>query len=108
MSTIVLITAGKEFSKLLAVKPTPSAFRHRPIRTLGGRYVCPWYAQRFLLAPIRNNFLLVKTSAGYIITKLTDSTQVNFSQSECFVSTRSIFMFTETFQFYIYWSCVIW
>ena len=73
MSTIILITAGKGFSILLALKPTPSASRHRPIRPLGGRYVCPCYARRFLLAPISNNFLFVKTSADYIITKLTDS-----------------------------------
>ena len=93
MSTIVLITAGKGFAILLASKATPSASRHRPIRPLGGRYVCPCYARRFLLAPIRNNFLLVKTSADYIITKLMDSKHANFSQSEHFACTKLIFYF---------------
>ena len=84
----MLITAGTGFAILLALKPTPSSSRHRPIRPLGGRYVCPCYARRFLLAPISNNFLFVKASADYIITNLTDGTHVNFSQSEHFVSTR--------------------
>ena len=88
MSTIVLITAGKGFAILLSLKPTASASQHRPIRPLGGRYVCPCYARRFFFAPIRNNFLFVKTSADYILTKLTDSTHVNFSQSEHSVGTR--------------------
>ena len=52
MSTIVLITAGKGIAILLALKPTPSASRHRPIRPLGGSYVYPSYARRFLLAPL--------------------------------------------------------
>ena len=89
MGTIVLIPAGKGFALLLALKSTPSASRHGPLRPLGGRYVFPpCYAWRFLLAPISNNFLFVKTSPDYIITKLTDSTHVNFSQSEHFVCTR--------------------
>ena len=88
MCAILLITAGKGFEILLVLKPTPSTSRHRPIRPLGGRYVCPCYDRRFLLAPISNNFLFVKTSADYIRTKLTDSTHVNFSQSEHFVCTR--------------------
>ena len=80
MSRIVLITAGKGFAILLALKSTLAASRHHPIRPLDGRYVCPCYARRFLLAPISNNFLLVKTSADYIITQLTNTTHVNFSQ----------------------------
>ena len=39
-------------------------------------------------AAINNNLLLVKTSADYIITKLLDSMDVNFSQSEQSVGTR--------------------
>ena len=77
MSTIVLITAGKE----LVLKLTTSAFRHRPI---GGRYMC----RKAMLGdfylppppPISTNFLFVKISADFIITKLKDSTHVNFSQ----------------------------
>ena len=79
--------AGKEFAILLAFK-SPLASRHRTLRPLGGRYVCPCYARRFLLAPIGNSFLFLKLSADYIITKLTDSTQVNCSQSDYFVCTR--------------------
>ena len=71
MSTIVLITIGKGFAILLALKSTPSASQHR---LLGDHY-----ARRFLIAPI--NTLFVKTSTDYIITTLTDSTLVNFSQS---------------------------
>ena len=80
MSTIVLITAGKGFQLLSALKQTPSASRHRPLRPLGGRYMRPCYARRYLLAPISDNFLFVKISADYIIKKLTDSSHVNFSQ----------------------------
>ena len=41
MSTIVLTPAGKGFAKLLALKSTPSPSRHRSLRPLNGRYVCP-------------------------------------------------------------------
>ena len=88
MNRIVLITAEKGFPILSALEPTPWASRHRPFGPLGGRCMCSLYARRYLLAPISNHFLFVKTSADYIITKLTDSTHVNFSQSECFVCTR--------------------
>ena len=62
MSTIVLITAGKGYAIPATLKPAAST----------------------LPAPvgIGNNFLFVKISADYIITKLTNSTHVNFSQSE--------------------------
>ena len=56
MSKIVLITAGNGFDRPSALKPTPLASWHRPFRQLGGRYVCPCYARRYLLAPISNNF----------------------------------------------------
>ena len=69
MSTIVLITARKGFAILLALKRTPSASGNQPIRPLGGQYVCPPYARRFSFAHTSNNFLFVKTSANYIITK---------------------------------------
>ena len=62
--------------------------QHRPFRLISGRYMYPCYARRYLLAPISNNFFFVKISADYIITKVKDSTHVNFSQSECFVRTR--------------------
>ena len=88
MSTIVLIIAGKGFAILSALKPTPSAPLHRPFQPLGSRYMCPCYARRYLLAPIINNFLFLKISTEYIITKLTDSTHVNFSQSKNFVCKR--------------------
>ena len=88
MSTIVLITAGKGLTILSALIPTPSAYLHRPFQPLGGRYMCPCYARRYLLAPIINNFWFVKISAEYIITKLTCSTHINFSQSKNFVCTR--------------------
>ena len=106
MSTIVLITAGKRFAILLALTPTPSASRHRPIRPLGGRYVYPSHARRFLLAPISNIFLFLKTSADYILTKLTDSTHVNFSQTEHFVCTRFNFCLVRLFSIlYLLVSC---
>ena len=86
MSTTVLITAGKVFAIPAALKSTPAASRHRPIRPLVRcRQVCSCYARRFLLAPISKNFLFVKTSADYIKPKLTNSTHENFSQSEHFV-----------------------
>ena len=59
---------------LYALKPVFSAPLHRPFRPLGGRYVCLCYAGRYLPAAIWSNFSFVKTSVGYIITKLTDST----------------------------------
>ena len=88
MSAIVLITAGKGFAILSSLKPIPSASRNCPFRPLGGHYMCPCYVRRYLLAPISNTFLFVKVSPDYIITKLTDSTHVSFSQSENFVCTR--------------------
>ena len=88
MSTIVIVTAGKGFSILPALKTASSASRHRPLQPLSGRYVCPCYPLRFLLAPISNNFVFVKTSADYITAKLTDGTHVNFDQSEHFVFTK--------------------
>ena len=88
MSTIVLIRAGKGFAILTVLKPTLLLSRHCPYRQLGGRYMCPCYARRYLLAPISNIFLFVKKSADYIITKLTDRTHVKLSQSEHFVCTR--------------------
>ena len=39
MSTIVLITAGKGFAIPPALKPIPSAPRHRPFQPLDGSYL---------------------------------------------------------------------
>ena len=57
MSTIVLLTAGKGFAILAALKPTPLESRYRPFRLFGGRYVCPCYARRCFSAAISNIFL---------------------------------------------------
>ena len=81
----MLKTARKGFAILSASKPKSSALPHRPSRQLGGRYACPCYARRYIPAAISSKLLFVKTCADYIITKLTESTHVNFSQSEQFV-----------------------
>ena len=80
----MLITAGKGFAILSALKPTPSAPQHRPFRTFGKGYVCPCYARRYLRAAISNNLLFVKTLVEYIISELADRTHINFSQLEHF------------------------
>ena len=49
--------------------------------------LCPCFAQRYLPAIIKNNLLFLKPSTDNIITKVTDSTHVNFSQLERFVCT---------------------
>ena len=108
MGTIVLITAAKGFVIWTSLKPITSAPRNCPFRQLGVRYVCSCYARRYFPASICNNLLLVKTSADYIITKLTKSTHVNFSQLEHFVCRDLIFMLSETLQFYVQWSYVNW
>ena len=69
MSTIVLITASNEFVILSALKPIPSATRHRPFRPRGGQYVSPCYAWRYFFAAIGNNLLFVEASVDYIIIK---------------------------------------
>ena len=96
MITIVLITAGKGFDILSALKPTPLASLHCPFQPLGGHYMCPCFVGRYLLALINNNFLFVKKSAEYIIMKLTDSTHVNFSNQKVLSMRDLIFMFCET------------
>ena len=94
MSTIVLITPGKGFAILLALKSTPSTSPYPTAR----RSLCvPLLCSEILNCPHYNNFLFVKTSADYIITKLTDSTLVNFSQSEYFVCTRFNFCLMRLF-----------
>ena len=60
---------SRKFAIPAALKPTTSAYRHRPIPPLRGRYVCPCYARRYLPAAISNNFLFVKISVDYIITQ---------------------------------------
>ena len=88
MSTIVPITPGKGFEISAALKLTPSASRHHPFRPLGGSYLCPCYARKYLPATISNNLLFLKISTDYFITKLLDSMLVNFSQSKHSVRTR--------------------
>ena len=108
----LLITAGnslKVFATPAALKPMSWAPRHRPFRQLGGSYFWPCYARRYLPAAISKNLLFVETSADYIITKLLDSMNVNFSKSKHSVGTRfKFYLQWDSFQFYVFSSYVIW
>ena len=84
----------------ISTSPNPTAWRPLCVPLL-------W--SEILTCPISNIFLFVKTSADYIRTKLTDSTHVNFSQSEHFVCTRfNFYVQWDSFLFYVFWSYIIW
>ena len=107
MSTIVVITAGHWYAKPSALKPTLSASQHRSYRPLGSRCVCLCNARIYLPPAISNSLLFIKTPADYIISKLLDSTLVNFSQAEHSVGTRLNFQVKwDSLQFYDNCSCV--
>ena len=78
----MLVTAGKGFAILSALKPTPWHL-HIARSDRSTAVICDLATLgRLLSAAISNNLLLVKTSTDYIITKLLDSTHVKFSQLE--------------------------
>ena len=83
-------------TSIIETNAFPSVPRHRPFWPLGGSYLWPWYARKYLAAAISNNLLLVKAPADYIKTKLLDCMHVNFSQSELRSVRAFLFMFHDT------------